>query len=182
MSAIEELVRHVVALERRCGRLEVVESVPAGGQGKRLLGLFAKALADNTPTAVFAVVTPNLGATGNAGGWTAHINAHIIDGKTSMAAAVAVKGYQGTVIRAVETTGTGVVAASEWHETASAATDAGTCDIGAVTLGAVEVSEYNVQVYLTVDHTGTAASALLAVVSVELLWYGFAIAPNLTAA
>ena len=181
MSAIEELVRRVAALERRAGRLETVESVPASGQGKRLLGVFSKALADNAATTVFKVTTTNEGATGCGGGWVAHINANISDGGTAVAGAMAVKGYQGTVVRAMETTGTGVVAASEWHETASAATNAANRDIGAVGISATEVSEFEVDIQITADHTGALASVLVAVVSVELLWYGFTHAPELVA-
>jgi hypothetical protein len=77
--------------------------------------------------------------------------------------------------------GTGVNSTvSEVTVTPSAATNAATRDIGAVTISLKETSEYDIDVQITADATGSSVDVLEATVMVQLIHYGFLTAPTMT--
>jgi len=142
---------------------------------------FHKTLVNSTATSVFRIASTNKSGSNDGGGWTCWVHALITHGNSSTTTASASKGITAQFCRAMLGAGTGVNSTvSEVTVTPSAATNAATRDIGAVTISLKETSEYNIDVQITADATGSSVDVLEATVMVQLIHYGFLTAPTMT--
>ncbi len=145
--------------------------------------VFTKALTDGVATAVFTISTTNETGDADGGTYSCHVRGTISNGSTPTSTNSATKAFQATFGRAMLAASTGVSSAvSEVVESASAATDAAQRDVGAMTMTVTETSEYVINVLITAVHSGASAAALVAMLSVELIWHGFTTAPVLAQA
>lgn len=138
-------------------------------------------IADNVATDVFRIETTNESGSNDGGGYSVFVHALIGHALTANASNEATKSFTAHYTRVMKGDGTGVNSAvSEISESASAATTAGTRDIGTVTMTVVENTEYQNDIQFTIDTTGTSATTATTVIYVQVLWYGFNTAPTLT--
>ena len=134
-------------------------------------------IADNSATSVFRITTVDEGSN-DGGGFVVSVHALVGHVVTNVAEAQAVKGFKAEFAKITGASGGAAVSAvSELVETASAATVAGTRDVGAITMSVVATSAYLTDVQFTVDLTGTAVNTATVVCMIELVWHGFTTPP-----
>lgn len=188
---LEQMARRIAELERLTKRLATGEiyhatdpviagQIRQGTYSKR--AVFSKALVDNVATAVFTITTTNETGDNDSGTWACFMRSLIQDNVAPAGANAAAKAHEATFCRAMGGAAGVNSAVSEVAETASAATAGAVRDIGTVTVSTSETGEYQVNVAILADHTGTGAAALVAVCEVTLIWYGFTTPPVLAAA
>lgn len=138
-------------------------------------------ISDNAITTIAKIYTTNEGGVDeDGGGWHAIISGHIGHDCTSTSTDSASKGIVWHVCRAQKSTGAGTNSAIlEISETASAATTGATKDISTVTPAVSEVSEYEVNLRMTIDLTGTSVGTASFVYEVKLFWYGYKTPPTI---
>lgn len=172
------------ALTQRMNRVERVIQIKnnAGLTGVIEQSFLVSAIADNVATTVFKILTKNESGSNDGGGYSCKVEAVILHAGGSADTIAAVKSFEAHFGRVMIGGGTGVsTAVSEISETASAATSAISRDIGTVTMTTTEISEYEVDVKLTIDLTGSTVSTGNVVLFVRLVYYGFLTAPVMVA-
>jgi hypothetical protein len=186
MSANEfdmEVMRRLVALERRLGITEVKEKGLVGSHPNRIRFMAAKNIPDNTATSVIRITTTNEAGSNDGGGYSVLVHCLAQDGlKTGTHAAS--RSCLALFARAIEYIAVGVTSpVVTLGTTVSAdAIDPAQRTITTLTVSTVEVDEYNVDIQVLIDHSGTLSNAYLyAVVCIDLLWYTFATPPTVAA-
>lgn len=141
-----------------------------------------KQLVDNSPTAVFTVTTTDESGDVDGGSYSVFVHAVVHVSAAVGTATSAAKSFTAQFCRAMKAAAAGANSAvSEVVETASAATDPATRDIGTVTMAVTETSEFVQTVDFTVDVTGTSAAAPIITAFVQVVWGSFTTAPVLAA-
>lgn len=139
-------------------------------------------IADVTTTSVLRIETTNETGSTDGGVYSCKIHATICHGTSSASGAIATKSMLIEFGRAMIGAGTGVnTAVSEILETASAATNASLRDIGTITWTLTETSEYQNDLQVNIDLTGSIANTAVVGLSVELIYVSFLTAPTITA-
>jgi hypothetical protein len=157
--------------------------VPALSLGPNVLRYaFTKtSISDNTETAVFTITTTNETGDNDAGGYSVLMHVLAQDG-TYTALASASMGQVCAFARSMHKAAGGTNSAvAVVGTTACAATNAANRNIDTLTVTVTETSEFVQTVNVTIDHSGVLASALSAVIVVELVWYMLVTAPTLAA-
>lgn len=182
MSDLNELaLRRINDLEARLAELErrennYLSSLELGAYSQR--AVFSKAVNDNSATSVFRLSTTNESGSNDGGAYSVFVHALISHAGTPTTTDAAAKSFTAQFCRIMVAGGTGVSSAiTEDIETASAASNALSRDIGTVTMTVTETSEYDIDVQFTVDGTGGAVSTLQVTCVVEIVWTGFTTPP-----
>lgn len=178
---LEDLVRTYEAKFRLLD--EKLDAVQLGTSYRVIERTFSKTnINDNTATDIFRIETTNETGSSDGGVYSVFVQAVIAhDGESSQAEG-AVKSFTahwGRVVQGSAAAGVNT-AVSEISETASAAINAASQDIGTVTLSLQENTEYQNDVQLTIDLTGAGADIASVTIFVRLVWYGFLTPPELT--
>lgn len=136
-------------------------------------------IADNTATTLFSILTTDEDGSNDGGVYSCQVQAVVAHAGTPTASNSAVKSFTAHFGRVLKNDGTGVTTAvSEISETNSAATTSLTRDIGTVTLSTSEANEYQLDVQLTVDLTGSSVATGSVGVFVRVVYFGFTTAPQ----
>jgi len=130
----------------------------------------------NTASVICTITTP----TSEAGGYTLKIWGSVGHALVSASTNTAVTFIEGSFNRSMTSSGTGVTSSIVQTTTTATATTSGTRDISTVTLSTTEVSEYIVDVSLTVDLTGSSVDTWYSVSNIELVYHGFTTNPIIT--
>lgn len=142
--------------------------------------LIRKQLVDNSATAVFTVTTTDESGDVDGGSYSVFVHAVVHVSNAVGTGTSAAKSFTAQFCRAMKAAAAGANSAvSEVVETASAATDPATRDIGTVTMAVTETSEFVQTVDFTVDVTGTSAAAPIITAFVQVVWGSFTTAPVL---
>lgn len=148
-----------------------------------LTNCFSHSCADNVETAIFNIVTPDNAGSNEGGCWTCFVVSRIGCGATQSSTAAAAKTHVAMVSHVNIDDGTPATSAvTEIAETASAATDSGTRDIGTVTMTANEIDDQTTNICYTVDSTGSSPTTSYVRCWVMVMWMGYSDAPVLTQA
>lgn len=136
-------------------------------------------MADNTATTLFSILTTDEDGSADGGVYSCQVQAVVAHSGTPTASNSAVKSFAAHFGRVLKNDGTGVTTAvSEISETNSAATTSLTRDVGTVTLSTSEANEYQLDVQLTVDLTGSSVDVGNVGVFVRVVYFGFTTAPQ----
>jgi len=184
MSSIQDTLEQM--LKRNDDRFRALEDTLAKleiGQGRYILEklIVKTGLTDNVATSVFRIETTNETGSEDGGGYAVFVQGLIMHEVNSTSTNAATKSFTAHFSRAQKSDGTGVNSAvSEISETASAATSSLTRDLGTVTMTVTETSEYQNDVQLRIDVSGSGATTPSVVLEVRVIWYGYLTAPTIT--
>lgn len=138
---------------------------------------------DNSATNLFTITTVNESGSNDGGVYSVKLHGVVAHGSGSAASKVSCKSFGAQFCRAIDSAGVGANSAvTENLETASAAPDAATKDVGTVTLTLVETSEYVNTAQILVDVTGSSPSTADVTFLVELVYIGFLTPPVIAVA
>lgn len=184
MSNLQEVLTQLInSYGRRIGQLEKTLAEIVVGSGRFVIekNFVTTGLADNAATDVFRIETTNESGSTDGGGYSVFVHSLIGHALSDAATDAAVKSFAAHWGRVMVGAGTGVnTAVSEISESASAASTGATRDINTVTLTLVENSEYQIDVQMMIDLTGSGVTTAQVVSYVRLIWWGFETAPVLT--
>lgn len=139
-------------------------------------------IADNTATTIFSITTADEDGSNDGGVYACFVQAVIGHPGGSGDTISAVKSFTAHFGRVMANGGTGVLTAvSEISESASATTNSLSRDISTVTMTAVENGEYQVDVKLQIDLTGSLATTAAVNLHVRMVYFGFLSPPGLVA-
>ena len=146
--------------------------------GRVVKSTIYKAVTDNVATDTFTITS-----SGNDGGtYTCIVRGLVVNGVTGSGFhARAAKSFSATFAAARTNNGgsKAVSAVTELWESASAATNASSRDVGTVTMTVVNTSDSVSTIQFLVDNTGTDASAPELYLDIEVIWQNFTAAPTI---
>lgn len=161
-----------------------LQQITVNPSSKMLEAVFSvSAIADNTATNLFRIETTNESGSNDAGTYAVYMHLLITHAAGATSGNNAAKSLTAHYVRAIKNDGAVGVnsAVSEISETASAATSSASRDISTVTVTVQENSEYQNDIQITVDLTGTGVNTAHVICYVRVLWQGFNTAPQLSA-
>lgn len=136
------------------------------------------AVPDNAATGIFTITTANETGSNDSGGYSCLIKLNISTPDSVGSGATATKFGMYSFSRSMDGGGTGTNSTVNVITTgASAATIAGTRDVGTITVTVTETSEYVMTVNVQVDTTGTSATTSAVIADIELLYSTFTTPP-----
>lgn len=176
LDELDSIRRDMDSLQRALVTPDAV--VPLAGVVER--AFTKEKIADNTATTLFSILTTNEDGNNDGGVYSCQVHAVVAHAGTPTASNSAVKSFVAHFGRVQKNSGAGeTTTVSEISETASAATTAATRDVGTVTLTTVEDGEYQLDVQITVDLTGSSPATANVVIYARLVHFGFVTAPEM---
>ena len=139
---------------------------------------YKDSIADNVATSLFKINTADVSP--RAGGYSVKIWGSVGHAVTSTSTNTAVKYFDAQFSRCMSTTSVGETSAIAENSGTSAATTAGTRDIGTIAVTATEVTEFQVDVKIQVDLSGSSIDTCYVIANIEIMYHNIDVNPTVT--
>lgn len=147
----------------------------AGEQGRTVRRhVYVVRDSDNVATSVFSISTTDETGSYDGGNYAVFVRGVVSHSGRNSSGNSACKSFSATFCRIMTGAGAGVNSAvTEESESASAATDGGVRDVGAITMTVAEISEFRTDILFQTDVTGASPSVQYYDLIVEVVYGGF---------